>query len=97
MAGTHAGWTYNTFPLMDGNLVPAGYFAGRPWYLSAFEQIETIQFNHRALAILSLMLALAAWWWSRWVVLMPRARRAARTCWRWSRWCRLGLGVSRHC
>ncbi|MCP4249181.1 MAG: heme A synthase, partial [bacterium] len=51
MAGTHAGWTFNTFPLMDGALVPAGYFSERPWYLSPFEHIETIQFNHRLLAI----------------------------------------------
>ncbi len=79
MAGTHAGWTYNTFPLMDGDLVPATYFGIEPWYASPFEQIETIQFNHRWLAVASLVLAIAAWWRSRWVVLMPRTRLAAAT------------------
>ena len=76
VAGTDAGFTYNTFPLMDGALVPAGYLP-QPWYTSPFEDIATIQFHHRVLAIVSLCVAIATWWRSRWIVLVQRARRVA--------------------
>ena len=51
VAGTHAGLTYNTFPLMDGRLVPAGYAQLHPLWLNWFENIAAVQFDHRALAI----------------------------------------------
>ena len=51
VAGTRAGLTYNTFPLMDGRLVPAGYDQLHPFYLNWFENIATIQFDHRLLAV----------------------------------------------
>ncbi|MBM3558328.1 MAG: heme A synthase [Alphaproteobacteria bacterium] len=73
MAGTHAGLTYNTFPLMDGALLPDGLYAA-PWWRAPFESIETIQFNHLLLAVLTLALVLATWWQSRWLALAPRAR-----------------------
>ncbi len=76
VAGTDAGLIYNTFPLMNGRLVPDGYLPP-PWYVSAFEHIATIQFHHRVLAIVSLGVAIATWWRSRWIVLVPRARRVA--------------------
>ena len=76
VAGTDAGLVFNTFPLMDGRLVPDGYLPP-PWYVSAFEDIATIQFHHRVLAIVSLGVAIATWWRSRWIVLVPRARRVA--------------------
>jgi heme a synthase len=50
VAGTHAGLTYNTFPLMDGRLVPAGYAQLHPFLLNWFENIAAVQFDHRALA-----------------------------------------------
>lgn len=65
VAGIRAGFDYNTFPLMDGRLVPAGYFALEPWFLNLFETIPAVQFNHRLLATLALgaalWLAVAAW------------------------------------
>ncbi|NKB50363.1 MAG: heme A synthase [Alphaproteobacteria bacterium] len=76
VAGTDAGLAYNTFPLMDGVLVPAGYLPA-PFYVSPFEDIATIQFHHRVLAIVSLVVAIATWWRSRWIVLVQRARRVA--------------------
>ena len=76
VAGTDAGFAYNTFPLMNGQLIPSGYLP-HPWITSTFEDIATIQFNHRALAILSLFIALITWWQSRWVVLVERARKVA--------------------
>jgi heme a synthase len=51
VAGTRAGLTYNTFPLMDGRLVPAGYDQLHPFYVNWFENIAAVQFDHRALAI----------------------------------------------
>ncbi len=47
VAGLHAGWTYNTWPLMDGGIVPDGFFFMSPWYINFFENIATVQFNHR--------------------------------------------------
>lgn len=59
VAGTKAGLTYNTWPLMDGRLVPSGLFAMAPWYLNLTENVATIQFNHRLLAYVLLAAALA--------------------------------------
>ncbi len=76
VAGTDAGFVFNTFPLMEGRLVPDGYLP-RPRFASAFEDIATIQFNHRVLATVSLVVTIVTWWRSRWIVLLPRARRVA--------------------
>lgn len=57
VAGTHAGFTYNTFPLMDGRLVPAGYAALSPWVRNLFENIPAVQFDHRLLATLTILIA----------------------------------------
>lgn len=53
VAGTRAGLTYNTFPLMDGRLVPAGYAQLQPFYLNWFENITAVQFDHRVLAVIT--------------------------------------------
>ena len=50
VAGLRAGTSYNTWPLMDGALVPRGYFAANPSVLDLFERIEAVQFNHRTMA-----------------------------------------------
>ncbi len=76
VAGLNAGLIYNTFPLMDGALVPDGYTTLQPWALNLFENHAAVQFNHRALAILTLTAAIAAWVWSRRFALPPRARTA---------------------
>jgi len=61
VAGLDAGLTYNTFPLMDGHLVPNGLFAEQPWYLNFFENITTVQFDHRILAEITFLLVLWIW------------------------------------
>ena len=65
VAGLHAGLTYNTFPLMDGRLVPEGYADLSPVFRNLVENIAAVQFNHRMLASLTLLSALgltvAAW------------------------------------
>lgn len=50
VAGTHAGFAYNTFPLMAGKWIPDGLFALQPLWRNAFENIITVQFDHRLLA-----------------------------------------------
>ena len=62
VAGTRAGFTYNTFPLMDGKLIPAGLFHLSPVWRNLFENIVTVQFDHRVLATL-LFLVIPAFWW----------------------------------
>tara|TARA_B110000261_G_scaffold51600_1_gene61085 strand:+ start:306 stop:1361 length:1056 start_codon:yes stop_codon:yes gene_type:complete len=59
VAGTHAGNAYSTWPLMGDSFVPAGLYAMTPAWLSAFEDITTIQFNHRMFAYLIVALVVA--------------------------------------
>ena len=50
VAGLKAGLAYNTWPLMDGHIVPSGLAAMTPGWVNAFENAATVQFDHRALA-----------------------------------------------
>jgi cytochrome c oxidase assembly protein subunit 15 len=67
VAGTRAGYVYDTFPLMDGRWIPAGLFALDPWFLNFFENITTVQFDHRLIAWTLVLLTPLLW---------LRARRA---------------------
>jgi cytochrome c oxidase assembly protein subunit 15 len=59
VAGMKAGLSYNTWPLMDGSLVPSGLGAMSPWWLNLFENAATVQFNHRMIAYA--VVALTCW------------------------------------
>jgi cytochrome c oxidase assembly protein subunit 15 len=61
VAGTRAGLTYNTFPLMDGRLVPAGYAQLHPLWLNWFENIAAVQFDHRVLAVATVTAVFLLW------------------------------------
>ena len=50
VAGLKAGHASNTWPLMNGEIIPPGLDAFSPWYLNLFENPLTAQFAHRALA-----------------------------------------------
>jgi heme a synthase len=76
VAGLDAGFIYNTFPLMDGRLVPDDYGVLRPWLLNLFENVAAVQFDHRALATLTAATAFGLWLYSRRLRLAPRARAA---------------------
>jgi len=52
VAGTRAGYAYSTWPLMGDSFIPFGLYDMSPAWLSAFENITTIQFNHRMFAYL---------------------------------------------
>lgn len=69
VAGTHSGKAYNTWPMMDGSVVPSGYLAREPLWRNLFENTAAIQFNHRILAYVIVILAV-------WMFL--RARRMQR-------------------
>jgi cytochrome c oxidase assembly protein subunit 15 len=76
VAGTDAGFAYNTFPLMDGRLVPEGLLALSPVHLNFFENITMVQFTHRALAMATLAAVIAFWLATRLRPLPVRARLA---------------------
>lgn len=59
VAGTRAGYAYSTWPLMGDSFVPAGLYSMQPAWLSAFENITTVQFNHRILAYIIALLVFA--------------------------------------
>jgi len=59
VAGLDAGLTYNTFPLMDGRFIPEGYAALSPFWHNLFENIPSVQFNHRWLAMTTAALLIA--------------------------------------
>ena len=58
VAGLKAGRTYNTWPLMDGDFVPAGYASMTPFWRNMFENIGAVQFNHRMLAYIILIVTI---------------------------------------
>ena len=50
VAGLRAGHAYNTWPLMDGRIIPRGLFDLSPWWVNFFENHITVQFDHRMVA-----------------------------------------------
>ena len=65
VAGLDAGLIYNTFPLMDGQFIPDGLWNMQPWHKNLFENVTTVQFNHRVFAEVSLLLIIGLWWYVR--------------------------------
>lgn len=59
VAGLRAGVIDNTWPLMEGRLIPAGVFALAPWPRSIVDDATTAQFDHRVAAYAIVLLALA--------------------------------------
>lgn len=47
VAGLDAGFSYNTWPLMDGAIIPQDLFLQQPWWINLFENPKTVQFVHR--------------------------------------------------
>ncbi len=76
VAGTRAGFTFNTFPLMAGRFYPEGMYVLEPLWKNWFENIATIQFNHRLMATL-LFLLIPWFWWKARKTALPSTIRAA--------------------
>ncbi|MCC9624283.1 COX15/CtaA family protein [Thalassospira sp. MA62] len=62
VAGLDAGYAYNTFPLMDGQLIPDGLYVFDPTWRAPFEDHMTVQWDHRWLAKLTFLMVLFFWW-----------------------------------
>lgn len=75
VAGLKAGYAYSTFPLMDGALIPEAIFLFEPLWRNFFENIATVQFDHRLLATLVLIGGSGLWLAAR--RLPPHLRRRA--------------------
>ncbi len=53
MAGSHAGQSFNTYPLMNGKIIPDDIYLKEIGILNLFENTVTINFNHRWIATLT--------------------------------------------
>jgi cytochrome c oxidase assembly protein subunit 15 len=75
VAGLKAGSGWNTWPLMDGALIPQGVGALTPWWMNLFENALTVQFQHRLIAYAIVAAAL----WHAWALnRAPNAHAAQR-------------------
>ncbi|MGY9004526.1 MAG: COX15/CtaA family protein [Alphaproteobacteria bacterium] len=72
VAGLDAGMTYNTFPLMDGQLIPDGMWAMDPIWRNPFENITMVQFDHRVLGMSTAIACLFLWLRARNAAAPPR-------------------------
>lgn len=65
VAGLKAGHASNTWPLMNGKVIPEGLDVFSPWYLNFFENPLTAQFTHRTLgyAIAVVAACFGVWVW----------------------------------
>ncbi len=61
VAGLRAGRAYNTWPQIDGAFIPSAdrLFFETPWWRNLFDNVLTVQFEHRMTAYL--LLAVALW------------------------------------
>jgi cytochrome c oxidase assembly protein subunit 15 len=62
VAGIRAGFAYNTFPLMNGHLVPPEIAMLEPWWRNIFYNMATVQFDHRLVALLLALSTPVLWW-----------------------------------
>ena len=93
VAGLDAGFSYNTFPLMEGELLPDGLFALDPVFINFFENVATVQFTHRVLA-LAVLAAVAAFWIGAQRARLERRQRLAANVMAAVSAIQVGLGIS---
>lgn len=68
VAGIDAGRTYTDWPLMAGGFLPLNMWELQPVWRNFFEDPGLVQFNHRMVGYLLLLVGIYVWW---------RARRSA--------------------
>ena len=61
VAGIKAGYAYNTWPLMNGKIVPDEIMLIEPWYANIAYNMATVQFIHRCLALVIALMAVGLW------------------------------------
>lgn len=76
VAGLRAGYFFNTYPLMNGQWVPADLWMLAPWWHNHLENVVMVQFQHRmgAIAVALATVALVVYGWRR----APHLRRSLR-------------------
>ena len=77
VAGLDAGKIYNTFSMTGAYWIPPGLGALDPMWRNFTENLTTVQFDHRLLAITTFLVIVAFWWRARSADFAPRARRAS--------------------
>ena len=77
VAGIRAGFAYNTFPLMNGAVIPAEILLLEPWWRNFFYNMATVQFDHRLIAWLLAIAVPVLWWKVARADAPPRARLGA--------------------
>jgi len=85
VAGLRAGLIFNTFPTMGGSWIPQGIFALEPWWRNFFDNMTTVQFDHRWLAKMTLLFIVVFWLRARKAELPALAVTASQLL--------LGLGI----
>lgn len=65
VAGLDAGLAHNTWPLMDGALIPNGLTIIEPAWRNLFENALTVQFMHRMIAYIIAIYVAVLWWYGR--------------------------------
>jgi cytochrome c oxidase assembly protein subunit 15 len=61
VAGIRAGFAYNTWPLMDGHLVPPEILMIEPWWANFIYNMATVQFVHRIFALVVAFVVVDLW------------------------------------
>ncbi|HSM30092.1 MAG TPA: COX15/CtaA family protein [Woeseiaceae bacterium] len=77
VAGLDAGLIYNTFPKMGDHWIPPGLMALEPAWRNVFDNLTTVQFDHRVLAITTFTLIVLYWFAARGAALPRHARTGA--------------------
>ena len=76
VAGLKAGKIYNTFPMMGDYWLPPGTMALEPFWRNFFDNMTTVQFDHRVLAITTFIIICVFWFKARKSDLPTRTRPA---------------------
>jgi cytochrome c oxidase assembly protein subunit 15 len=92
VAGLDAGRAYNTFPLMDGQLVPRDLLLNSPWWINFFENTVAVQFTHRFFAVGTVILIFLFWVLAYRTSLTKGVRRAIDIL-ALTALCQLGIGI----
>ena len=95
VAGNEAGLIYNQFPLMGTSLIPSDLLSPyiRGWH-NMFEHSTLVQFEHRVLAVSTVLAVTGLWVMGRRTGAMTWTMRRAGDAVLLMAWAQVGLGVS---
>ena len=92
VAGLKAGLIYNTFPLMEGQLIPSEWSFYKPLWMNFFENAALVQWSHRWLATGSVLLVIYTSW-RIWTASLPESTRKIAMLFSLSALVQLTLGI----